>query len=151
MSAWIFVIGERDALRWVLERERMAFRSHVHTDALAEGDDVVIYATRGCWHNPTRDRSQIVAIGTLAGPVAAGPITVAGERMARSCPLALTAILPDRNGVPFERLVDRLRMTNGKTHWGLVMRRTIVPLCAADHRTIVAAVVRRERETQTSG
>lgn len=141
MVSWLFVIADRAALHWVLSQQRMAFRSHVHTHGLTVGDDVVVYATRGCWHNPTRDRAQVAAIGKIASSVKERPIDVAGEGLARHCRLRLEIVLPEREGFPFSDLVDRLRLTRGRSHWGPLLRRTIVALDPGDFALIRDAIM----------
>ena len=58
----LLVIGEREALVWVLSEQRMAFPAHRAAEAvaLAPGGLLLIYTTRGCFHNPTRDRGRVV-------------------------------------------------------------------------------------------
>jgi hypothetical protein len=148
VAGWLFVIGEREALRWVLGSREMAFRAHVDTSRLAPGDDVVIYATRGCWHNPGRDRSQAVAVGTIASAIRASAVDVAGEAMPRRCSLDLEVVLAERAGVPFNDLVGRLDLTRGRAHWGMAMRRTIVSLTGRDVATIRRAVEHHARRPQ---
>jgi hypothetical protein len=149
MAGWIFVIGERNALHWVLAEQRMAFREHVNTDRLKPGDSIVVYATRGCWHNPTRDRGQVAAVGTIASPVVPSSVDVSGEIMPYSCRLALEVVLPERHGVPFDTLVTRLPLTRSRTHWGPLLRHTIVKLSAMDIKVIQSAVAKAARTAET--
>src|SRR6202051_2908697 len=61
---YLLVIGERDALAWVLTTQRMAvpdYRSR-EVSALEPGDQLFLYTTRGCFHNPTRDRGRVVGV-----------------------------------------------------------------------------------------
>lgn len=147
MSGWLFVIGEREGLRWVLTQQQMAFRAHVPTVRLSEGDDVVVYATRGCWHNPTRDFAQVAAIGRIASPVCVEPVDVAGEIMAAHCALDLDVVLPERAGLPFSDLLECLQLTQGRTSWGPLFRRTIVALPPADVHTISVATRKYVRQS----
>jgi hypothetical protein len=59
VAAHLLILGDRDALRWVLRNERMAFEAHRRKDVtrLAVGDTLFVYTMRGCFHNPTRDRA----------------------------------------------------------------------------------------------
>lgn len=122
----------------------MAFRSHVNTSHLTAGDAIVIYATRSCWHNPTRDRAQVAAVGRIAAKVVHMDTEVGGETMPQRCDLSFDVVMPERHGIPFADLVGRLALTRGREHWGPLLRRTIVPVLDAD-----VAIIRRECEKQT--
>lgn len=149
MAGWLFVIGEENALHWVLAEKRMAFRGHVNTTRLKPGDLIVVYATRGCWHNPTRDRGQVAAVGTIASPVVAAPVEVSGEIMPHSCDLAFEVVLPERHGLPFDTLVARLPLTRSRTHWGPMLRRTIVGLSDTDVKVIRTAIHKAARNRES--
>ena len=58
MATYLLVIGDREALGWILAEQRMAFSSmsRPHVRALSPGDTLLLYTTRGCFKNPTRDR-----------------------------------------------------------------------------------------------
>jgi hypothetical protein len=142
VAGWLFVIGDGDSLRWVLGKRRMAFRAHVKTSHLSPGDATVIYATRGCWHNPTRDRAQILAIGSIASPIRNKPVGVAGETMPQYCDLVFDVVLPERGGVPFTGLVEQLSLTKGRANWGPLLHRTIVSIGDGDVAAIRGAVER---------
>src|SRR5438445_169104 len=62
VTSYLLVLGERVAVAWVLTQRRMAFPELRRTAAarLSRGDAVFIYTTRGCWHNPTRDRGVVI-------------------------------------------------------------------------------------------
>jgi len=128
----------------------MAFREHVRTELLAVGDQVGIYATRGCWHNPTRDQAQVAAVGTVASPVRTRSVAVHDEVMPRSCRLRLDTVLEERRGVPFQLLVNRLALTKGRQSWGPVMRRTIVSLTDDDMMIIQSEVRHASRVDHAS-
>lgn len=136
---WIFVIGERRALDWVLGTETMAFREHVRTSLIRPRDNVVVYASRGTWHNPTRDSSQVAAIGQVTSEVRRARARVGEELMPQRCNLRLTAQLPSRQGLPFAPLVDRLDFIRKKATWGGSMRRTVIGISDADFALIDAA------------
>lgn len=150
VANWIFVVGEQVALDWVLRNERMAFRPGVRLAQLAREDRVAVYATRSCWHNPTRDRAQIQAIGFVDGDVVHREQEVGGMQMGSYCNLVLRISLPERQGVPFHELVGRLNLTKGRKHWGPVLRRSLVPLADEDMDVIEAAVARHHRHQTSS-
>jgi hypothetical protein len=72
-TAYLVVLGERDAIRWVLEQQRMAFPATPRSEvaALGPGDHLLLYATRGAWHNPGRDRGRIIGSATPLSAVRA--------------------------------------------------------------------------------
>jgi hypothetical protein len=51
---YLLVIGDAAALAWVLAEQRMAFPASRRSQAMAleVGDELLIYTTRGCFHNP---------------------------------------------------------------------------------------------------
>jgi hypothetical protein len=61
-ATYLLVIGDREALGWILSAERMAFPDfrRAETRSLKSGDRLLIYTTRGCFKNPTRDRGRII-------------------------------------------------------------------------------------------
>src|SRR5680860_253723 len=71
MTTYLLPIADREPLAWILAEQRTAFPAVRAAEArrLKRGDRVFLYATRGCFHNPTRDRGRI--IGAAAVTVAA--------------------------------------------------------------------------------
>jgi hypothetical protein len=53
-ASYLLVIGEREALAWVLRESRTAFPAtrRAEVDRLAVGDELFLLTTRGCFHNP---------------------------------------------------------------------------------------------------
>ena len=64
---YLLVIGEKAALAWVLAEQRMAFPALRRSQAmtLEVGDELLIYTTRGCFHNPTGDIGRVMALATV--------------------------------------------------------------------------------------
>ena len=81
---WLYPTGWADvgyspaevAVAWVLGHQRMAVSSRVAT-LPAVGDPVVVYTTRGAFKNPTRDRAEVIALGTVADTPVVKAVTVA--------------------------------------------------------------------------
>ncbi len=71
MTSYLLVIGDREALGWILTTGRMAFPSagRAEVAALKPGDELFLYTTRGCFKNPTRDRGRIIATARVTSPV----------------------------------------------------------------------------------
>ncbi|HKF79950.1 MAG TPA: hypothetical protein VKB17_03920, partial [Thermoleophilaceae bacterium] len=66
-ATYLLILGEREALAWVLREQRMAFsaRRARSASALTLGDRLLLYTTRGCFHNPTRDRGRVIGAGEV--------------------------------------------------------------------------------------
>jgi hypothetical protein len=114
----------------------MAFspRRAAQAEVLEPGDPLLLYTTRGCFHNPTRDRGQIVGELTVASaprPLAR-PLVLAGRTFTVGCRLELVSLAPRGVGVDLAPLVDRLQTFPDPSSWSARMRRPLVPLTAAD-------------------
>ncbi|MFO7252224.1 MAG: hypothetical protein DIU60_015865, partial [Actinomycetes bacterium] len=89
MTAYLLILGEREAVAWVLRESRMAFppTQRREVDRLTVGDELFLLTTRGCWHNPTRDRTRVIGRAWVTGPVEpyGEPLTIAGREFTRGC------------------------------------------------------------------
>jgi len=69
----------------------MAFPATRRSDVerLTVGDRLLLLTTRGCWHNPTRNRIRVIGEAEVATQVHAydEPVTVAGREFTRGCEL----------------------------------------------------------------
>jgi hypothetical protein len=139
------VINDHKALEWVIASEKMAFRSSARVPAIGPGEPFAIYLTRGAYHNPTKDGSQIVALGRFASELIRGGVMVDGVQYQRSCRLVITATSEPRKGLPFPPLVDDLAFIRSKRAWATYLRRTLVPIDDSDF-----ALIAREFERATS-
>jgi hypothetical protein len=74
---YVLVIGDREPLAWILTESTMAFpESYSHASGLKTGDRLFLYTTRGCFRNPTKDRSRVIGevrvsreVGPLDAPI----------------------------------------------------------------------------------
>lgn len=137
----IFVVGSRVALEFILDNEVMAFRAAVKTELLTEGMKFAIYTTRGAYGNPSKDRSQILALGRLVSGVTDHPHSIGHELFPRSCQLRIEARLPWRNGLLFEPLIDELAFVGGRRRYSSVFHRTIVKVPVKDFDRISSDVI----------
>ena len=132
----LLVIGEREPLVWVLSEERMAFPAHraAEARALAPGDLLLVYTTRGCFHNPTRDRGRVVGEATVASAIEPleQPVVFGQRQYPMGCRLALGGLAPRGQGVELAPLIPRLQAFPDPATWSVRMRRTVVPLPADD-------------------
>ncbi|MER5182666.1 hypothetical protein ABT009_30675 [Streptomyces sp. NPDC002896] len=101
MCSYLLILGEREAVAWVLRERRMAFPPGRRAEVarLEPGDELLIYTTRGCWHNPGRDRGRVIGRARVASPVNVleVPIEIAGREFTSGCDLdvqTLTRISP---------------------------------------------------------
>lgn len=141
-SSYLLVLGERRALAWVLEEQKMAFASRWTRGArqLEPGDELILYATRGCFGNPTRDQSQVIGTAVVTSPVARlrRPIEIADRSLPQACKLRIEGVVPLLDGVDFVPLLPRLKSLHKDRSWAGQLRRPVVPLVQAD-----AAMLRR--------
>jgi hypothetical protein len=143
----LLVISEREALNWLLRERRMAFprRGAASAHALRPGDVLLLYVTRGAFHNPTRDRGRVIGEVTVASQVRDldEPLVVAGRGFSTACALSVRALCPRGSGVELSPLVDRLDAFPQKHAWSAAMRRTLVPLPPRDTE-LLRRLLRRE-------
>ena len=133
------MIGDSEPLAWILAAERMAFsRSRSH---LAEGDRLFLYATRGCFHNPTRDRGRVIGEARVAGSVKVlpEPVVFGDKAFPFGCDLQITGLAAWDAGPELRDMVGRLHRFPDPQTWSAQLRRVLVPLDAHD-----AAIVHSE-------
>jgi hypothetical protein len=140
--SYLLVIGERAALGWILREQRMAFPPNRARDAqaLRNGDELLLYVTRGCFHNPTRDRGRIVGEAQVKAEVVEldEPVTLAGREFTSGCPIDVRSLAPLGEGVELAPLVPDLTSFSSKTGWAMALRRPLLTLTSED-----AAMLRR--------
>jgi hypothetical protein len=135
-ETYLVVLGEREAISWVLREEAMAFPATPRAEvaALAEGDELMLYATRGAWHNPTRDRGRIIGHAVVTSPVRPldEPLYLAGRDFHSQCRLRITGLVPYPGGVEVAPLVARLSAFPKPDSWSIYLRRALLRLPPAD-------------------
>ncbi len=138
--SYLLVLGERDAIVWVLRGQRMAFpaTSRAQVARLDVGDELFLYATRGAWHKPTRDRGRLIGHATVASPVRAldRPIEVAGRDFHSTCELTIDGVVPYPDGLELQPLVARLDAFPKPETWSIYLRRTLRELSESDARLL---------------
>lgn len=132
----LIIISDRTALSWVLTKQRMAFpalRARA-AHAINEGDEVLLYSTRGCFGNPTRDMGCVLGHATISSAVRLLPEPVIfGERsFTEGCVLTIHGLAPFREGLVLRDYVDRLNVFPDPASWSVRLRRASLPLPAAD-------------------
>lgn len=142
---YLLVVSDREALGWVLREQRMAFRPgrRAARDAagLSMDDALLIYTTRGCFHNPSRDRGRVIGRATVTSAVSTldPPIRIGTTSFATGCSLRLEDLAPFGDGVDLASMVSQLSFPSA---WATYLRRTLVPLDTADAATLRTAVAK---------
>jgi hypothetical protein len=129
---FLLVIGDREPLAWILTDERMAFsRSR---SQLVEGDRLFLYATRGCFRRPTRDRGRVIGEARVAGSVTLlrEPVVFGGKAFPFGCDLQITGLAARNAGPELRDMVSKLHRFPDPQTWSAQLRRVLVPLDAHD-------------------
>jgi hypothetical protein len=105
---------------------------------LRPGDQVLLYASRGCYGNPTRDRGRIIGTATVRtkAEVLDPPVTVGSREYAVGAEISIETIAPVREGPELAPLVDQLAVFPHKHAWSAVLRRSLLTLPAKDARLL---------------
>jgi hypothetical protein len=140
VSAFLLILGNREGLRWVLRNERMAFprRPNQAVASLAEGDELLLYTTRGCFRNPTRDLGRVMGLAQVTSRVESfdEPAVIGSREFTSGCDLALRSLAPVRAGVPLVDHVGDLAVFPDPASWSAWMRRPLLALPAGDARLL---------------
>jgi len=135
-ESYLLILGEQRAIAWVLGEQRMAFprTARAEETRLAVGDELFVYATRGAFGNPTRDRGRVIGRATVASTVVEldEPVEIAGRRFPRGCDITVESLTPFRTGVELKPLVERLKAFPNPRAWSIYLRRALLHLPASD-------------------
>ena len=147
MAHYLLVIGDRVALGWLLRVQRMAFpaTSRREVAALAPGDGLFIYTTRGCFKNPTRDRGRVIGRARAATAVLPldTPVSFGGRDFARGCGLTVEGLVPLGTGPELRSLGDVLGAFRALgAAWPVLLRRPLLALDDADAAALDGALGR---------
>jgi hypothetical protein len=119
----------------------MAFAQHRAPVAnqLEPGDRLLLYTTRGCFKNPTRDRGRVVGVAYVATPVEPLPEPVKfGDRsFILGCDLKIEGLAPRGRGVELAPLVPRLKVFPVPRAWSVRLRTALLELPPADAGLLV--------------
>lgn len=127
------VIGDREGLGWILTTHRMAFSEPLRSEPrqLAPRDTLVLYTTRGCFKNPSRDRGRVIGeASVLTAPERSSDPLVIGDRtFPFMCDLRLTLLAPLGTGPDLAQHAAQLNALNASGRgWATRLRRPLVPL-----------------------
>lgn len=134
-------------MEWVITHGLMAVGARVRS--LPEPDDrLVLYTSRGAFHNPTRDRAQVIGLGIATSEPRNRQVVVAGRRYERSFGLEIARISEPRQGLDFASLVPRLDFITKKSSWGGALRRPVVRISEKDYTTIATGFTKHLTNTR---
>ncbi|WP_447925565.1 hypothetical protein [Georgenia muralis] len=136
-AAYLLVIGDREALGWVLAEQRIAFPSPNRREvrALSAGDRLYLYMTRRCLKNPTRDRGRVIGVATAASAtqLLEQPVEFGGRTFPAGCRLSISELVPFGTGPVLAEFADELEtLRDAGRAWSVKLRRPLVPLNAHD-------------------
>ena len=142
MASYLLSIADREPLRWILRERRTAFPIYRRRDAerLVRGDLLLLYATRGCFRNPTRDRGRVIGVATVKRQARGLPEPIRfGEReFPIGVDLVFEALAPRGEGIELAPIVADLPKTFANPRaWSATLRRALVPFDEREARQIV--------------
>lgn len=143
-GGYLVVLGDRRPIAWVLSQQRMAFpagRARSLAD-LPAGTRLVLYATRGAYHNPTLHRGRVIGLATTTSPVHTldAPVRFGDREFTVGCTLKLEALTALHEGPELGPLAPRLHAFPKARAWSVYLRRPLVPLDAHDLRLLTRAL-----------
>lgn len=134
--SYLLVLSEATALAWVLTEQRMAFPARRRSKAMALeiGDELIIYTTRGCFHNPRRDRGRAMGLALVKSSLhdLPKPVVLGERRFTSGCDLSIEGLAAVHHGVELHPLVPELHAFPDPTGWAAWLRRPLLPLDAHD-------------------
>ncbi len=145
MASYLLIIGDREALGWILTTGRMAFPSESRHEvrSLAVGDELFLYTTRGAFKNPSRHRGRIIGTAHVASPVARlkEPVCLGERQYPVGCRIEVGPIIPFGHGLEMVPLLPQLQTFDGLgKRWSIRLRRPLLQLTADDsfllHRSL---------------
>ncbi len=144
-ASWLVILSEAEGLHWVLANRRMAFSEGQTPRAreIRKGDRIFLYVSRGAFHNPTRDHSQLLGIAAVLTDVVSlrEPVVIRERSFVSGCRLKFERLLPEREGILFRPLVPRLKFIRVKATWSAYMRQSLIRLSPSDAAVLDAALV----------
>ncbi|MEH0985733.1 hypothetical protein [Micromonospora sp. CPCC 205556] len=134
--SFLVVLGDREAIAWVLREQRMAFPATPRAEvaALAADDRLFLYATRGAWRNPTRDRGRIIGTATAlsSAQMLDKPVEIAGRTFVSGCDLRIERLVPYPGGLELQPIVEQLSAFPKPEAWSIYLRRPLLALSTSD-------------------
>jgi len=109
-------------------------RAQAASAAISVGDELLLYATRGAFHNPRRDRGRIFGRAHATTPVEElmAPVALLDREFTSGFAFELDALAPPHQGVNLAELIRRLSTFPNKKGWAMRLRRPLVTLTPED-------------------
>ena len=153
MRSHLVILSERDAIAWVVARKRMAFtadRATAASAAIAKGDELFLYATRGAFHNPTRDRGRVFGRATATSDVEqlAAPVVLISRTFTHGFSLRLEVLVRPRLGVEIAELVPLLSSFPNEAGWAWKLRRPFLTLTTDDAQLLRRRLRKRNADDE---
>lgn len=142
MRHYLLPISDREPLAWILRASRTAFPSYRQSDAskLEPGDQLILYTTRGCFHNPTRDRGRVVGSASVIAPAhdLEEPVRFGEREFSVGVELEITKLLPRGEGIELAPLIPQLSESFPNPRaWSARLRRALVPVAPSDAKRLI--------------
>lgn len=138
-NAHLVVIGDREALVWVLENEQVAFPDPRYRNlfpALELGDVLYLYTTRGCFKNPTRDRGRVIGSATVSAAMARSshPLHVRDRELPLQAPIDINVLASVDDGIDLAHEIPHMTSFPKPDTWSVYLRRSLFPITETDAR-----------------
>jgi hypothetical protein len=144
VADYLLPIADREPLAWIIAKQRTAVGAHRRreAEALRQGDRVFLYSTRGCFHNPTRDRGRVIGVALVKGRARAAsrPVSFGEREYPIEVQLRITSLASRGAGVELAPLVAHLESFPNPRAWAAYLRRALVPLTPGDAKKIADAL-----------
>lgn len=141
-SFYMAILGDREALGWILREQKMVFGPERWKlwRGLKQGDHLVLYTTRQCFRNPTRDRGRVIATATAASPLGELTPPVIFRELAYEfyCDLEISCLAPWGEGPELASLVSELNTF--PSSWRSHIRRSLISLNQNDYQVLADAL-----------
>lgn len=138
MTVSLLVISDREPLSWLLTEQRWALTAGRASKAPAEGDELLLYTTRGCYRNPTRDRGLVMgrALVTSEPQELHRPVSFRDREFSTGFDVKVTGVAPLHTGVELAPLAGSLAFLPDRATWSVRLRRSLIPLNDDDAATL---------------
>lgn len=138
MTVSLLVISDREPLLWLLTEQRWALTSGRASKAPAEGDELLLYTTRGCYRNPTRDRGLVMGRATVTSEPKQlhRPVVFRDREFSTGFSVDVTGVAALHTGVELAPLAGSLSFLPDPATWSVRLRRSLIPLDDDDAATV---------------
>jgi hypothetical protein len=132
-DAYLVILGDSAGLVWVLRNQQMAFtEKRAHLATAIEGDVLLLYATRGCFGNPTRDRGRVVGLGRTTSALRRKRSGISDRTFDFVQDFALKGVCARGEGVELATRVAKMRSFPDAKTWSAHLRKPLLRLDSRD-------------------